>query len=192
MKKILLLFLTVCLLSGTALANDFSADTVMTHKGGMKMTGKMYFKTDKFRMDMSSPQEMAMITRIDKNLMWNIMPAQKMYMEMPLDLMNKPMVEEKFDGEIERTEVGSETIDGHPTKKYLITIKTDDTTQKIYQWWATDINFPVKTAAFDGSWTQEFKNVNLEKQPDSIFEVPSGYRKFQMPGGMNMRMPGMP
>jgi hypothetical protein len=192
MKKVLFLFLTVCLFAGTALATEFSADTVMTHREGMKMTGKMYFKADKFRMDMKSPQAMTTITRVDKNLMWNIMHDQKMYMEMPMDLKNKPMVEEKFDGEIERTEVGSETIDGHPTKKYLITVKTDNTTQKVYQWWATDIQFPVKTAAFDGSWTQEFKNVSLEKQPDSIFEVPSGYRKFQMPGGMDMRMMGMP
>jgi hypothetical protein len=164
----------------------------MTHREGMKMTGKMYFKADKFRMDMKSPQAMTTITRVDKNLMWNIMHDQKMYMEMPMDLRNKPMVEEQFDGEIERTEVGSETIDGHPTKKYLITVKTDDTVQKVYQWWATDIHFPVKTAAFDGSWTQEFKNVSLEKQPDSLFEVPSGYRKFQMPGGIDMRMMGMP
>jgi hypothetical protein len=192
MKKILFLFLTVCLFAGTALATEFSADTVMTHREGMKMTGKMYFKADKFRMDMKSPQAMTTITRVDKNLMWNIMHDQKMYMEMPMDLRNKPMVEEQFDGEIERTEVGSETIDGHPTKKYLITVKTDDTVQKVYQWWATDIHFPVKTAAFDGSWTQEFKNVSLEKQPDSLFEVPSGYRKFQMPGGIDMRMMGMP
>ena len=192
MKKILFLFLTVCLFAGTALATEFSADTVMTHREGMKMTGKMYFKADKFRMDMKSPQAMTTITKVDKNIMWNIMHDQKMYMEMPMDLRNKPMVEEKFDGEIERTEVGSETIDGHPTKKYLITVKTDDTVQKVYQWWATDIHFPVKTAAFDGSWTQEFKNVSLEKQPDSLFEVPSGYRKFQMPGGIDMRMLGMP
>jgi len=185
MKKILFLLLTVCLFAGTALATEFSADTVMTHREGMKMTGKMYFKADKFRMDMKSPQEMSMITRIDKNLMWNIMHAQKMYMEMPMDLRNRPMVEEKFDGEIERTEVGSETIDGHPTKKYLITYKSGNKTDQLYQWWATDINFPVKSSAVDGSWTQEYRNIKMGSQPNSLFEVPSGYNKFDMPGGMN-------
>jgi len=118
------------------------------------------------------------------------MPKQKMYLEMPLDLKNKPKVEEKFPGEIERKQVGSETIDGHPTKKYLITYKTNDKKDQVYQWLATDINFPVKTAAVDGSWTQEFKNVKMGPQPDSLFALPSGYQKMQMPqmpGGMNFK-----
>jgi hypothetical protein len=111
----------------------------------------------------------------------------KLYMEMPIDLKNKPMVEEKFQGEIERKQVGSETIDGHPTKKYLITYKVNQKKEQVYQWWATDIDFPVKTAAVDGSWTQEFRNVRLGAQPNSLFEVPAGYQKMQMPqipGGM--------
>ena len=178
-----LLFFAI-LFSGMALAFEFSADTIMTTKG-MTTKGRIYYKADRFRMDTKTPNEMIMITRIDKKVIWNIMPAEKMYMEMPFTLQNKPMVEDKFQGEIERKYIGNETIDGHPTKKYLITYKEGDKKEQVYHWWATDINFGIKTAAIDGSWTQEYKNVKIESQPNSLFELPAGYKKLQMPGGMH-------
>mgnify|MGYP001594689202 CR=1 FL=1 len=77
--------------------------------------------------------------------------------------------------------MGSETIDGHPSTKYEVTAKVDDKTMTTYQWLATDINFPVKTAAVDGSWTVEYKDIMLGSQPDSLFELPAGYQKMSMP-----------
>jgi hypothetical protein len=190
LKKLFLISLLIVSFSSTALAIEFSADTIITMKGGQKVAGKMYFKPDKFRMDMKTNEDMIMITRIDKKVVWNIMKNQKSYMEMPFDLNNKPKVEEKFPGEIERKEVGRETIDGHPTTKYLITYKIDDKKNQVYQWLATDIKLPIKTAGVDGSWTQEFRSVKMVAQPDSLFEVPPGYTKMQMPqmpGGMNLK-----
>jgi outer membrane lipoprotein-sorting protein len=188
MKRFLIFLSFIFLFSGVASALEFSADTVMTTKGH-KTTGKIFFSKDKMRMDMVSPQNMSMITRIDKKVAWKIMPKEKTYMEIPLNMKNKPMVEEKMQGEMERKLVGAETIDGHPAKKYLITYKSDNAQEQVYQWMATDINFPVKTAAVDGSWTQEYKNIKFGSQPGSLFEVPAGYKKFQMPGGMNFNRP---
>jgi len=187
-KKIALILLVVFSFAGTVQAIEFSADSITTQKNGEKMTGKIYFKPDRFRMEMKVHEDMVVITRMDKKVAWNIMPKEKMYMEMPFDLKNKPKVDEKFEGEIERKQVGAETIDGHPTKKYLITYKIGNKTDQVYQWMATDINFPVKTAAIDGSWSQEFRNIKMGSQPNSLFEVPAGYQKMQMPampGGMN-------
>ena len=185
-KKSFIFLLFVLFFSGTSFAFEFSADTIMTTEG-VKTKGKIYYKADRFRMDMKDPEEMITITRIDKKVIWNIMPAEKMYMEMPFTLQNKPTVEDKFEGEIERKHVGNETIDGHPTKKYLITYKSGNKKEQVYQWWATDINFGIKTAAIDGSWIQEYKNVKIEPQPNSLFELPAGYKKLQMPGGMHYR-----
>ncbi|MBW2974230.1 DUF4412 domain-containing protein [Candidatus Woesearchaeota archaeon] len=182
LRKLCALLLFVFLLSGVAFAIEFSADTVVT-SNGMKTEGKIYYKVDKSRMDINSPEEMIVITRIDKKVMWNIMPGEKMYMEMPLNLENKPKVEEKIEGEIERKLIGNETIDGHPTKKFLIRYKIGNKEEQVYQWLAMDINFPVKTAAIDGSWGQEYKNIKMSTQPDSLFEIPAGYNKFQIPGG---------
>ena len=186
-KKLVGILFVLFLLSATASAFEFSADTISTHKGGYETKGKIYSKTGKFRMEMNSPQEMIMITRLDKKVGWNIMPRQKTYMELPFNPRNKPQVEEKFEGEMERKLVGNETIDGHPTKKYLVTYKVENEKHQVYQWLATDINFPVKTSAVDGSWSQEFRNVKMGGQPDSLFEVPAGYTKIQMPGGMNFK-----
>jgi hypothetical protein len=187
-NKLWFVLLSVLLFSGTAFAIEFSADTVTTVKDGPKITGKIYYKPDRFKMDMQADEGMSMIARLDKKIAWNIMESQKMYMEMPLDLKYKPKVDEKFEGEIERKEVGSETIDGHPTKKYLITFQANDKKNQVFQWLATDIKFPVRTAAIDNSWVQEFRNIKIGPQPDSLFEVPAGYQKMQMPqmpGGMN-------
>lgn len=186
LRRVFIIIITIFIFSSSALAFEFSADMIMTHKGTGKTTSKIYYKNDRFRMDINAPEKMTTITRIDKKVIWNVMHDQKMYMEMPFTEENKPMVEEKFKGEIERKYLGSETIDGHPTKKYMITYKVDNIKQQVYQWWATDINFPVKTASVDGSWVQEYKNINMGSQRNSLFELPKGYKKFQMPGGMDM------
>lgn len=187
LKKIIFLMSFVFLIAANAFAMEFSADTTMTTKEGTSK-GKIYFKKDKSRMELDTKLQegMIMITRMDKKVAWNIMPKKKMYMEIPLTMKNKPMVEEKMEGELERKQVGSETIDGHPTKKYLITYKSGNNKEQVYQWWATDINFPVKTASIGGDWVQEYKNIKIGPQSDSLFELPSGYQKFQMPGGMNL------
>jgi hypothetical protein len=104
------------------------------------------------------------------------------------------MAEERVKGEVSRKKIGSETIDGHPATKYEVTAKTDDKTVQINQWWATDINFPIKTAAVDGSWSVEYRDIQIGSQPDSLFEIPSGYTKMTIPGmpaGMNIKIPGM-
>ena len=50
---------------------------------------------------------------------------------------------------------------------------------------------PVKTAAVDGSWSQELKNIKMGSQSDSLFELPAGYQKMQMPQlPMMQGMPG--
>ena len=186
LKKIFFFMLFVLLLTGMAHAMEFSADMIMTSKEGRVM-GKVFYKPDRFRMEVKSPEEMITITRMDKKVIWNIMPREKMYMEMPFSPKDKPKVEEKFEGEIEKRHVGNETIDGHPATKYLITYKSGSGKEQVYQWWATDINFPVKTAAVDSSWAQEYKNIKIGSQPNSFFEVPAGYKKFQMPGGMDFK-----
>lgn len=187
MRRLTFAVLFVLLIAGTAFALQFSADTVMT-TGRMKTTGKIYFSGERVRMDMTSPRPMTTITRLDKKVVWSIMPQQKMYMEIPFNPKRRPMVEGKVQGEIARKLLGTGEVNGHPTKKYLVTYKSEGKETQVYQWIATDINFPVKTEAVDGSWTQEYKNIKLGRQPDSLFKVPAGYKKFQMPGGMHFPM----
>ena len=191
-KRLAALLSLIFLFSAVASATEFSADTIMTCKG-RTMTGKAFFSKDRYRIDMEAPQikgsERAFavtsrIVRMDKKVVWHINPNTKTYGEIAYDDMkDRPMAEaKKMVGEVERKEVDAETIDGHPTKKYLVTRKTGDKQHEVYSWLATDMNFPIKTAAADGSWSQEYKNIKIGAQPSSLFEIPAGYTKFQMPG----------
>ena len=191
-KRLAVLLSLIFLFSGVASATEFSADTIMTGKG-RTMTGKAFFSKDRYRIDMVTPQQQeserafavtSRIVRMDKKVVWHISPNTKTYGEIVYDDMkDRPMSEaKKMVGEVERKEVGAETIDGHPTKKYLVTRKTGDKQNQVYSWLATDMNFPIKTAAADGSWSQEYKNIKIGAQPSNLFEIPAGYTKFQMPG----------
>jgi hypothetical protein len=188
MKKVVLACgLVVIVLSfvTSALAVEFSADMVSTAHG-QSTTSKIFAKDQKFRMEPKGAPTYS-IVRGDKQVTWLVMPDQKSYMEMKAEPGKEPKAEEKVRGEVSRKLVGAETVDGHPTQKYEVTYTEGGKTEKMYQWMATDIKFPVKMAAVDGSWTMEYKNIKMGSQPASLFEVPSGYKKMGMPS-----MPGMP
>jgi outer membrane lipoprotein-sorting protein len=176
-----------------AMAQELSA-TIVSTSAGRTETMKVYMKPDKYRTDVEKAGSSTIVRR-DLNKVWMIMTPQKTYMEMPgvTDEQIK-VADEKVKGEVSRKVVGSETIDSHPSTKYEVTAKVDDKVMQTYMWWATDINFPVKHAAIDGSWAMEYRDIKLGGQPDSLFEVPAGYKKMTMPGmpgGMKGKIPGM-
>ena len=173
-------------------AQELSA-TIVTKSGDQTVSMKIYMKPDKFRTD-NETAGASTIVRKDLNKVWTIMTAQKTYMEIEgiNDDQTPQMAEETMKGEVSRKEVGSESVNGHPTTKYEITAKTADTVMQVYQWWAKDINFPVKTAAIDGSWTTEYRDINVGSQPDSLFEIPAGFKKMTIPGmPAGMKIPDM-
>ena len=189
MKKYLVIVMgviSVIVIAGfaRALAIELSADMITSGKGQQAHTSKMYLRGGKYRMEVPE-QHQYTIVRQDKNVMWIIMPDKKSFMEMPFDPKQKPRIEERQAGEVSRKLIGSESIDGHPTQKYEVTVKEGTKTEKFYQWMATDVHFPIKTAATDGSWSVEYKNIKTSV-PDTLFEVPAGYQKMSLP-----TMPGM-
>lgn len=162
-------------------AADFSADVVSNTPEG-SVTAKIYVSGDKSRMETAG---VTTISRVDKKVVWMLMPSEKMYMEQPFNLQTAASVEEKVEGEIERSAEGTETINGVKTTKYRITIETQGRRESIYQWIDEAMRFPVKTAAIDGSWSSEFRNISQAKQDAQLFEIPAGYTK------MSMNMPDM-
>ncbi|HUT84999.1 MAG TPA: DUF4412 domain-containing protein [Thermodesulfobacteriota bacterium] len=177
-----------------AFSFELSADMVTTGKGIQSHTSKMYLKGEKYRMEMPG-QHQYTIFRPDKKIMWIVRPDEKSYMEIPIDPKQKPRVESKPAGEVSRKLLGSETINGHPAQKYEITVKEGSKTDKLYQWMATDINFPIKMAAIDGSWSIEYKNIKTSAA-DNLFDLPAGYKKMSIPAmpamGGRMQPPRMP
>lgn len=163
------LFLTV-----KASAQEFSADVFSTIEGAA-YEGKIFVTKDKVRMEI--PGNIT-ITRMDKQVVWMLMPNERMYMEQPFNPRNVAAATEDIPGEIERTFIGEEPVDGRMASKYRVVYETDGKSEAIFQWIDESHGIPVKTAAEDGNWTTEYKNLKIDTQPDSLFEIPEGYNKF--------------
>ncbi|MDI6755354.1 MAG: hypothetical protein QME78_13285 [Thermodesulfobacteriota bacterium] len=183
-KNMILVFVLIMSLTifNSVFAAEFSADMINKAQG-QTLQSKIYMKKNKIRLE-TKGEEAYSIVRTDKNVAWMVFPKDKAYMEM---IPQGPQVQgEKLKGEVSRKYLGSETIDGRPTKKYEVILKDADISDKAYQWMATDLNYPIKISAVDGSWSTEYKNIKVGAQPDSLFELPAGYEKMAMPG-----MPGI-
>lgn len=180
----LVLAMGIALLARLSYAEDFSADMVSSSPEG-SFTGKIYVSGEKSRMEMP---EAITISRMDKKVSWVIMPGEKMYMEQPLDPHSAASTQEKTGEEIERKAEGKETLNGRSTTKYRVAYKAEGKREEVFQWIDEAAHIPVKTAAVDGSWSSEFKNIKTGSQDQSLFEIPAGYRvmSFDMPDMKNL------
>ena len=185
MKNLMLfLILASAAAFATAPAFQFSADMVMTAQGH-SVSGKYYMNGDKMRMEMSMMGQTSItIARHDKKLSWVLMPAQKSYMEM--SMQGKAQGPTPFDAEADfkYTQVGTESVDGHPCKKMKFTTTKAGQTFSGFHWLATDLkDLPIKWSDEAGTSMMELKNVKMGASPADLFELPAGYKKMEMPAG---------
>jgi len=185
--------------------SSFSADMVLEAKGGsqpaMTMRGKTAALQGKTRFEMNMAEkggpmppealaqmkamgmdmsQMIIVTRPDKKLTYILLPNMQTCVENPLQDPDAAKAESDF--KLETTELGKETVDGHPCIKNKMVV-TDDKGKKHEStvWNATDMkNFPVKIETTeDGSLvTMLFQNVKLSKPEASQFEPPANYKKY--------------
>jgi hypothetical protein len=201
----------------------FSATMEMgvTDKSGQPMTmpGKISFDTGKSRFEFNladikggqtppnaaeqmksmGMDQMVSISRPDKKYL--IYPGLQSYAEIqPSKADSAPA---NSDYKVETTEIGKDTVDGHPCvkNKYVVT-DNDGVKHESTVWNATDLKkFPVKiqTAERDDNVTMLFKNVSLTKPAASLFDPPANFTKYdnvqtmmqqemmkRMGGGMGM------
>jgi outer membrane lipoprotein-sorting protein len=168
-------------------AAEFSAD--MIHKTGEQtVKGKVYVKENKIRQEaVQDGEKGVVIIRMDKGLVWNLMPEEKMYMEMPSmgDVANDPEYEKKLEEMAEKKYLGKEKVAGYACKKYKY-IYRDKSMGTLTQWFSEKLNYPIKTelSGQQGGVEMliEYTNIKEQKLPDSLFEIPSGYTKMSIPG----------
>jgi len=147
----------------------------------------MYVKGKKQRMEINEEgQKTINIIRGDKQVMWMLMPDQKMYMEMRLTRQREDITSRLNDPDekMEKKFLADEKVDGHPSKKYHVAMTRNGKRDGSgFLWEATDLNnFPIKWQEEDGKTTVTWKNIKLGNVSDSMFEMPSGYLKMDMPG----------
>ena len=179
MKTLKIFLITACftfLGMSQAKAEDFSADMV-SRTGNETFNAKIYVSGQKSRTESA---DSIIITRMDKNVSYMVMPSEKMYMEHPIDPRMAPKATKEFAGETERQSLGREDVDGQSAEKFKVTYTENGKTESVYQW-ITDAQVPVKVEAVDGSWSMEYKNLTVGAQPADLFEPPADYQKMSMP-----------
>ncbi|UCD91152.1 MAG: DUF4412 domain-containing protein [Desulfobacterales bacterium] len=197
-KKSMVILTTVIGLSIftlAAFAAEFQADLIQKHQG-MEIKGKFYIKKNKTRMDMDMMgQKTSMITRMDKNVTWNVQHGAMMYLEMPIpqESAQTLQTDEELKKIAVKKKIGSETVNGYTCDKYEI-IYHDKQRGKLIQWFSRKLNFPVKMIYHgpQGDMSIEYKNIQVGNVKDSLFEVPQGFQKMSMPAmgpGMGGMMP---
>jgi hypothetical protein len=124
--------------------------------------------------------EMVTIALPDKKIVYLMYPGLQSYIEMPMPKAGTTLTNSEY--KMEATEMGKETIDGHPcVKNKVIVTDKEGVKHESTVWNATDLKqFPVKiqTADSGDDVTMQFKSVSLAKPAASTFEAPSSYTKY--------------
>src|ERR1035437_10238844 len=123
---------------------------------------------------------MISISRPDKKMTWLVYPGLHSYAEMPT--AGKSASTDAADYKVETTELGRETVEGHPCMKNQVTVTDKDGAKhESTVWNATDLKqFPVKivTGAAGQVTTMVFKKISFEHPAADNFEAPAGFTKY--------------
>jgi outer membrane lipoprotein-sorting protein len=181
-----LIVLLILALPALTQAAEFSAEIAMQGNNTPATHGKVYIKGNKFRQefDMGGVKHIS-IMRGDKQVVWMVIPDQKVYMEMALTPQAKAKMMKMPQDQAKMKLLGTETVNGYEADKYEAT-GTKGQASKEYVWVAKKLGMPLKMTSADGSFSMEYKNIKEGNVPDSVFEVPAGYQKMSMPMGMGM------
>jgi hypothetical protein len=120
------------------------------------------------------------VIRPDKKLIYVIYPDQKSVVSMPLSKEDAEAAERK--PKLQKTELGKETIEGHPCVKNKVVV-SDDKGQLLEAttWNATDLKeFPIQiqTKEKDSTSIVRYKQVQFVKPEAKQFDPPAGYTQY--------------
>ena len=134
-------------------------------------------------------QKQITIFRKDKNVVWVLMPAQMMYMEMQAGSQQNmaPVDPDEIDKLAEKKYLGKENVNGYVCSKYRYSFHDKSSGTAIY-WISDKFNFPIKMQAqgTSGTMSMEYRNIQEKTVPASLFNIPGGFQKMSMP-----MMPGI-
>jgi hypothetical protein len=170
---------------------DSDGKTITMEMDLAMLDGKMRMETDLTKAKgippggIESMKQMGMdimvnIDRPDKKVSLVVFPSMKAYSETPFDTTR--IKSEAGDFKIEKTTVGSETIDGHPCKRSKLVI-TDGSGEKheAMAWYAVDLkDFPLQILMNqdDATMKMRFTKIRLEKPDAKSFDAPAGFTKY--------------
>lgn len=164
--------------------SDHSVEMV-TQTGGQTMSTLMFKSKEKTRVETKAHgMDSVSIMREDLKKMYMLMPAQKMYMEMPLNPAAAPADMTAPKGDVKWEKLGAETINGAPCDKYKVTTTYEGKTTEMF-YYIDAQGRPARTEMTSSGQTivVDYKNWKEGAQDASLFEVPAGYSKMPGAGG---------
>ncbi|MEA3333795.1 MAG: DUF4412 domain-containing protein [Pseudomonadota bacterium] len=164
-------------------AAEYSADMETRSQGHIVVQGKIFIKGELSRHEMNQGgRKVIMISRLDKGVAWTLMPQEKSYLEMSIDLDDNEIMPDNWKSLLEKEgkKLGSETVNGIKCNKYEIT----DEGEKVTCWIAKKEGMAVRIVTTESE--VNYRNIRTGQQSDHLFQIPTGYRKFAMP-----QIPGM-
>lgn len=182
-KCINLIFSLTFLMCGSTLA-QFTADMLQTEEGVTK-TSKLYFEEPFYRMDVEEDGEKMFVVVDQKNKVTRVIrPSEKMYIEMGSQSMMSMAndvfqsidnMKETYDAAL----VGTETINGFECAKYIISFEGKE---MVTYWQSSELGYPIKVInTMANGMTMELNNIQEGDVDDSLFKIPEGYTKMEMP-----------
>lgn len=165
----------------------------MSEMQGSKMTPDTAAHLKSMGMD-----TMISISRPDKKLAYLVYPGLSCYVEMAEPDAASPADIAGY--KVETTELGKETVDGHDcVKNKVIVTDKEGVKNESTVWNAGDLkDFPVKimTSQQNQKTVMVFKNISFDKPAAAIFNVPSGFIRYNnlqamMQAEMMKKMAGM-
>lgn len=177
--------LTLCaflvFMTAPAESVQFIAEQV-TEAGGHTHRGSLYHRDDMWRIEHNDPGSIEVtIGRKDKGVMWLLVGRTKQFATVPLDASSGTSFERSVPHEVGREMIGTEVLDGHPTTLFQVTAREGQDDVVYYQWWAEDLQLPLRIARKDGTWIVQYKNVKLRSLSQRLFEIPLHYRPMETP-----------
>ncbi len=156
-----------------AAALDFSAEWIVK-RGQSVVTAHVNAKDDRWRVEYTQPQQGAsiMIVRTDKQHAWLILSKRRQYLEIPIVNNHLLVVTEKMSGEVSREFIGDDTLNGHPTELFEVTVFDQGEPMQFYRWVTKAERFPLKTVSKGGQWSEEFRRPIFTEQSPFLFELP--------------------
>jgi hypothetical protein len=158
---------------------DYVAHTVM-EADGRRMTGRVWASGDKERRELEvDGRTHVMILRRDRDLVWMLMPEQRMYLEQPLGAQDR-----LAGADLAREALGAEAVNGAAATKYRVHGTAADGHPFEGTLWLTDQDIPVRVVTGKGP-----EHVRIELDRLSVgfvdparFELPRGWKRFELPG----------
>lgn len=182
----------------------FSAALEIRTKGpsgdGVTIPGKIYFNEGKSRTELDMSKAMGtnmpveaiaqmkamgmdsivIIAHPEKKTSYTAFPGMRAYFEAAIPDTETAEGTSKY--KVESTELGKETVDGHPCLKNKVVVTDDQGTNHVSTVWnATDLKkFPVKIEASERGqpMTMLFKEVKLAKPEESLFAAPADFKRY--------------